>query len=608
MNQPIQINPRHILVMGLLFGVFMVGHKLLSESNSSYFLSINLTATADTQPQLFLDKGHGYNPTDSCLALSPVLPGTKLVVFPVPCGTFYHLRFDPFDESGKALIGAAKIYDRAGHVLHQFRATDISPINDIQQITTVSDDSVEIITKPDAQDPNVELCLPSPITLPQDKSYTALLQNILPLLMIILTPWAIMRLLQGLQAKSPARDTQQNRPSNSYFRLSWPAVKYGTLACMALLLFLRMPDRFLNPQFYAEDAKWYTDFHTMGWHSLVSAYGGYLLTIDRIAACLATMVPLSYAPAVTNGLALVITLLVGSRILSSRNPLPYKPLLAIAIVLVPLPDDIFMTITNIQWVTALALVLLTFSDDASTNLERWSDYLSALIFGVTGVYSILLLPLYCVRAYQRRTSHSLYLAIIIGIAALVQAWFVMHAKPLGSDVPVPFSVRTSSAILGLRLIGILFGQAWLTMLSVKSLALLGIVAAGLLGYLGLKPASWKKPPQSEVYLCIAAFIFCAASIYRFKSMLPMFLIPKELSRYFFPPQIILIWLLVVSLKTNKLQQYLSLALLIAILTSVSVSFSSKPLADYHWIAHVEEIVPGQPVSIPTNPPGWRFQY
>jgi len=85
---------------------------------------------------------------------------------------------------------------------------------------------------------------------------------------------------------------------------------------------------------------------------------------DRLIAAVAIHLPALYVPFFFNITALLVALGVLSRIFSSRVELPFKTLLALSVVLIPRPQDVFLTITNIQWVLALALVLLLLSADA----------------------------------------------------------------------------------------------------------------------------------------------------------------------------------------------------------------------------------------------------
>ena len=51
-----------------------------------------------------------------------------------------------------------------------------------------------------------------------------------------------------------------------------------------LILFLRRPDQFHHPQFWAEDGFFYERHLANGWHTLVESYAGYLHTLPRLIA------------------------------------------------------------------------------------------------------------------------------------------------------------------------------------------------------------------------------------------------------------------------------------------------------------------------------------
>ncbi|MFT3780988.1 MAG: hypothetical protein QM790_03165 [Nibricoccus sp.] len=368
-----------------------------------------------------------------------------------------------------------------------------------------------------------------------------------------------------------------------------------------------MPDRFLNPQFYAEDGLWYTEFLKLGWNSFVTHYGGYLLTADRLVALVAVQVPLRYAPALMNIAALIFTLCVAGRLLSSRNPLPYKPWIAFVLVLLPYLDDTLMTITNIQWVLAVGLVMLMISDDAENLSSRWYDYIYILVAGLTGVHCVLLFPLFAARLAVRKSRESGILLALIAVTACIQAWFVLHAPALTPNNPVPFSATSIPAVLGYRIFLQPFAGAWtIGPGPVGLLSTCGFIVVALFLLLGIDPKrdNLKSP---TVFLTAAAFVYIAASLFRFKAMLPMFLSPEGLSRYFYVPQILLVWLLIARMRDRTWRSAISAVLLAALAASTFSLFRATPLIDYRWSEEVRSLKPDQPAAIPINPKGWVFQ-
>ena len=337
----------------------------------------------------------------------------------------------------------------------------------------------------------------------------------------------------------------------------------GWLAVPAagLLLGLRMPDRFLHPQFFAEDAYFYECALAKGARSLVMPYGGYLLTIQRLAAWFATALPPLFVPGFFNAVALGTDRSPSppgsfspaslSRTVSAAGPRHRPP---------PRVEDIFLVFENLQWVMALGLVLLLVSSDARTAGQRLGDGLIAALFGLTGVFSILLLPLFLFRALQRKSRDSWILAAVIGAAALIQIVALLHAPAYRPAGPVAFEPALVPTIFGVRVWEHLFGGNGLLGLSPFTFSLVGA-----LGFIYLvRICARSDLPALErshrrTFLAVIVLI-SAASLYRFKDMLGMFLSPEHLERYFFVPEVLCLWLIVTDFSASPLRRGLAIAL------------------------------------------------
>lgn len=566
-------------------------------TNEVFFLELELqTQVQESVAHVYYDYGRGFNEWDVAVSLPPPAKNrTDKCRFPLPAGILRNLRLDPFDGSGSAILNDVHICDARGNTVHTFKVSDFEPLNEIAEIKPLGKTGVQLNTIAGAQDPYIALHFSEPLKLYAPLDLLGRLLYSVPVFALVFIAFVVMkRWLDG-------------RPKNESDLRFVMLPRWLTIISVALVLFARLPDRFLNPQFYAEDGFWYTAYVIDGWKTFFTPYGGYLLTVDRLVAWLSTLVPLLYAPFVMNLAAFVFTLAVIWRVLSPRNPLPHKAWLALAIVLIPRPDDIFMTITNIQWVLSLALIVLLISDDTKSISQCIYDYVTAVICGLTGVYSIITLPLFGCRFIQRRTTHSAVLFVLVGLAAAIQAWFVVHAAPLTSTHPNTLNLPDILATLGFQLFAHLFSGIWLLPLPVQGLAWLGVVTATLVGVLTWPTAKSLKQSEPKLYLGAILFLFSAASIFRFKGMLPMFLSPEGLSRYFFVPQVMLIWLLIANLATHRFRQAFCAILIMALVTTTGMLFRAPALVDFHWREHVASLQPGQAVNIPVNPRGWFFR-
>jgi len=112
-------------------------------------------------------------------------------------------------------------------------------------------------------------------------------------------------------------------------------------ALVVIALFSRSPSLFTHAQFYAEDGTiWFAQAYNLGWlHSLTLPQAGYLNTMPRLAAALALLFPLNWAPLVMATVGLIIQSLPVTILLSSRcrtwAPLPTRMVLAAIYVAIP---------------------------------------------------------------------------------------------------------------------------------------------------------------------------------------------------------------------------------------------------------------------------------
>src|SRR5215213_3404491 len=126
--------------------------------------------------------------------------------------------------------------------------------------------------------------------------------------------------------------------SPSPARVAWKSPRnlaWVVVAC-AVLLALRKPWALHTPQLWAEDGSIFlTQDEQMGVRAWWEPYNGYLHLLPRLIAWIAshTADP-AWWPAIYNGLAFVITVLLFARLASKRVELPAKPWIMLTFVLV----------------------------------------------------------------------------------------------------------------------------------------------------------------------------------------------------------------------------------------------------------------------------------
>lgn len=575
-----------------------------------YVFELTLKSDKDGAMVFYPDLG-GRGFTDEDQATRTLRAGVEPQVyrFSLPDGDYRGFRFLCIENLGALTVSSLKITDTDGRLVHRFSPA-LLHIADQPVPTAVQSlpDRFEVNPKVNPTNPNLELLLDKPVTLAAAYDIVGRARGALPVFFgAFFAGWAMLVFIgrkfggvESLFGNGPAGPGARSPIGIGRF-LPWL-----TVLAAGLVFFARMPDRLLNPQFYAEDGYFYACAVEFGGKAFLMPYGGYLLTIDRLIAWPAIHVPARWAPLFFNATALLFALLVIGKIFSARIKLPCKPLLALTVVFIPRPQDIFLTVTNLQWVLALGLILVLISTEPTTVWQRLRDFTWALVSGLSGVYSALFLPFFLWRAIRRKTRSSVALAGVIGATAAVQMWLVVHA-PHGADDPMPYEAVLIPRIVGLRLFCLLFGGPWLVHPPVSLLVLVAVVCVGWAVFICATPSRSLPEPALRWVLLGVAGVLAAAAIYRFKAIMPLFL-RSGYSRYFFLTQILFIWLIVTELSAGRVRRYLAIVALYAFVVTTLCTFRLEPFVDHRWNDYAPLIERHQRAYIPINPPGWSFLY
>ncbi len=386
-----------------------------------------------------------------------------------------------------------------------------------------------------------------------------------------------------------------------------PVLNGWVLAILAVLFALRKPWALHTPQLWAEDGSIFLTFNDLhGVHAFIEPYMGYLHTIPRIVAWLAshTTDP-AWWPAFYNGGAFVISLAVIARTFSPRLDLPGKPWLALAFFLGPQTGEVFFNITNIQWFTGVLLIEQALLAPPANTRQRVADLLIVAVSGLTGPFIITFWPLLAWRWWRDRTGHSLAVLSVATACALTQGLFVILTGPT-FEYP-PFNPGRFAEIMGQHLFTwSLVGDKLARTLPPAVIALGGILPTLAVLGLALRPS----PRRSVRGVLVAAFVLIVvAMVYRTRTDTWD---PNNLyfgGRYFYIPRLMLLWLLVLEFDAApKAGRWLAraVALLIALVHLKGYSVTAMP--DYHWAEHCDPIRRGVPADIPILPTDWTLEY
>lgn len=212
---------------------------------------------------------------------------------------------------------------------------------------------------------------------------------------------------------------------------------FASIAILLAILFYRMPGRFISGYLWAEDATTFiADFAEFGWHSLLVPYAGYLHILPRLATgVVLTIFPLENVPYVLPLVCTFIyTIAVGfaavafSRFEGARSWIVV--LAALSPFIVPHGGEVFLTVTNLQWVVSPFFALLLWDTFLLSRPTRFDAKVAVrliviAILSLTGPFSVFLAPL-CVLAFfltfksRPKSWPAAFSLLILIIAALIQ--------------------------------------------------------------------------------------------------------------------------------------------------------------------------------------------
>jgi hypothetical protein len=365
-----------------------------------------------------------------------------------------------------------------------------------------------------------------------------------------------------------------------------------TLAVVALIA-LRKSDSLLNPQFWAEDgALFFIGAERYGgWGLLFRTYEGYLHVLPRIIAALGAPLPLTAIPGFYAWSALALTGAIAWWLQSPRLALRGGALAA-----VPHTGEVYLTLCNLQWITALGLFALVLARDAASLPARAGELLLLLLTGLTGPFIVLALPLFAWRAYRRRSRWSSILLVgaLAGAGAQLPSLLACPAVTTAVD----WAPLQHAAVIGRRVVGTLFfGQISLPAFVFAALA---VTTFGAVSF-----ALWRRRETlpGGLLLLAASLLVLAATGYKVR---PDTWTLSELingDRYFFISKIILLWLgATLALgSAPRLRLGLFTPLLLPLAANLP-RFIFPPTPDQNWAASCAFIARGKPIWDPILPP------
>jgi hypothetical protein len=381
-----------------------------------------------------------------------------------------------------------------------------------------------------------------------------------------------------------------------------------------LVLLARYPDWVRRPRLWAEDGNVFFLHATRNWVAdAFNPYAGYFHLLPRTVSWLGARLDPALIPSFYVYSSLFLTLCVAARVLSRRLHLPCKPLLALAIVGVPATGEVFLTPTNLQWITALSLVTALLMTDPETRLDWTGDILVLAAAGLTGPFSIFAAPFFAYRALSRRTLASTVIFCVIVAAAIAQGWQVQF-RPASVDSPSgSFDLLGVAGVLSSHIpLAFADAQAWVCRTSLTVVLVLGAAGFSLIASAFFVRDEYRKE-RRQLILFAALLVGSTAMVVRldhwdYREML-------NADRYFYIPKVIVLWVAVSCLhrrsRAARVLAFLGGAALLAASwhspymegPNYAVFHEERPY--YDWSRYVGVLRRGGRVQLQTSP-GWTY--
>jgi hypothetical protein len=229
--------------------------------------------------------------------------------------------------------------------------------------------------------------------------------------------------------------------------------------------------------------------------------------------------------------------------------------------------------------------------------------------GLTGPFVFIFFPLFLLRCYSRRTRFSLVLAVIAGVAAVVQGALLIHDAHPPANPSELSSALFIHAFAGRGVAATFLSPSLAARLVPAWQAVVGLGIVGGLTWLGFATAIRKSETRVPLIVFGAGLVLIFSAVaFKFRHELPALEGFENGDRYFYLPRVFLLWLVAISLGPSLRATRLAFVILGASLLAALPTFRAPPLVDFDWAKYARQIGAGQPSLIPVNPPGFSFPH
>lgn len=387
-----------------------------------------------------------------------------------------------------------------------------------------------------------------------------------------------------------------------------------TFVIAVVSMFYRRPDAFYASQFWGEEGSvFYAEAYHEGFSSLFNTCVGYFHLYPRLIACIAVSlsIPLQYVPFLFCYAWLFMLFCVTGYIWKRLDFTPVqKFFIAITVVMIPLQAEVFMNLTNVQWIMALFPIIILAGKKEKNRAGLLLDGVLMILAGFTGPNFTILLPALLIVFFIKRKEilrgNMLLLSgiwLLCGIAGFISLAGYGNVNRVAGE----FSLMNKDFV------SIVFVQyAFLFIGKVASLVpfilqLIGVIGMTA-GALWITKKIRKKPDNTfELLILLAGLIYLAGSLLSYRNN-PGILSPYYgAPRNFYIPAVTFVWIVIRLLEGNKYGIRILTALMILFATETVLFVGPMTLKQYNLKEYNSQLRTADTLSIPINPEPWTIE-
>ena len=270
----------------------------------------------------------------------------------------------------------------------------------------------------------------------------------------------------------------------------------GPTLIFLFVLILRSPGLLVRPRFWAEEGTlYYAQLQQLGTvRGITHVINGNYQLLTNVIVELALLAPVRWSAVVTTYVSLAVAIacawMIAEFFVVRRFPIWVASAVCALFALQPAGYEVFLSATNVQWVTSvMGLLLCVSKDHPATSRAAILRFALLLACGLTGTTTCILLPLFAVGAWRRRTPFGWCLLGTLIVATAVQGTVVafhrddLQRRPFALSLHAPLALVLQVALAQVLPVDILdhVGEAFIGQAgAILSLAL--VVMAGLLAF------------------------------------------------------------------------------------------------------------------------------